>query len=64
MSGNLILDLIDRLPAPDRYWRVDDRAAWFRAMIECFNVVYKPNVSGAIEVVVRKDPTVTLEQPQ
>ncbi len=37
----LIQGLVDRLPAPDGIWSLDDRAKWLRTAASVFGLVYK-----------------------
>ena len=55
----LLLGLVERLPRPDQYWALDDRAKWLRTAATIFALVYKtvPGDDGDIGVVLTKRGT-------
>jgi hypothetical protein len=52
----LLLGLVERLPRPDQFWSLDDRAKWLRTAATIFALVYKtgPGDEGEIGVVLTK----------
>jgi hypothetical protein len=52
----LLLGLVERLPRPDQFWALDDRAKWLRTAATIFALVYKtrPGDEGEIGVVLSK----------
>jgi hypothetical protein len=52
----LLLGLVERLPRPDQYWSLDDRAKWLRTAATIFALVYKtgPGDEGDIGVMLTK----------
>ena len=52
----LLLGLVERLPRPDQFWALDDRAKWLRTAVTIFALVYKtvPGDEGDIGVVLTK----------
>jgi hypothetical protein len=55
----LLLGLVERLPRPDQFWALDDRAKWLRTAATIFALVYKtgPGDEGEIGVVLTKRTT-------
>jgi len=41
LTDLLIRGLVERLPAPDAAWSLEDRAKWLRTAASVFNLVYK-----------------------
>src|SRR6516165_10927715 len=41
ITDPLIQALVDKLPAPNSIWSIDDRAKWLKAATMIFNLVYK-----------------------
>jgi hypothetical protein len=49
MTDPLIQAVVDKLPAPNSIWSIDDRANWLKALAMIFNLVYRTEKGEAKE---------------
>jgi len=49
ITDPLIQALVDKLPAPNSIWSIDNRANWLKALAMIFNLVYRTEKGEAKE---------------
>src|SRR6516162_3219895 len=54
ITDPLIQALVDKLPAPNSIWSIDDRAKWLKALAMIFNLVYRSQKGETTEQKIEK----------